>query len=211
MCAIIEKGKTIMAENLTNKQRQVLNFILERLHTVGFPPTIREIAQHFDFSSTGSPRVHLRALAKKGYLRLNPQISRGIELLAQATGIPIVGRVKAGGPELAVEDVEGYLDLSRVFPQEETIFALRVKGDSMVGVGVMDGDMAIVRRQPSAEEGEIVVALIGEEATVKRFFKEPRGVRLEPANSAYEPIVSKDAIVVGKVIGLVRGYGTLRL
>jgi len=193
-------------EKLTPKQRQVLNFILERLHTMGSPPTIREIARHFGFSSTGSPRVHLRALARKGYLRLNPQISRGIEVLAQAIGIPIVGRVKAGGLELAVEDVEGYLDLSRVFPYEETIFALRVRGDSMVGAGIMDGDLAIVRRQPLAEEGEIVVALIGEEATVKRFFKEPQGIRLEPANPAYEPILSKDAIIVGKVIGLIRGY-----
>ena len=195
-----------MREKLTPKQRQVLNFILERLHTMGSPPTIREIARHFGFSSTGSPRVHLRALARKGYLRLNPQISRGIEVLAQAIGIPIVGRVKAGGLELAVEDVEGYLDLSRVFPYEETIFALRVRGDSMVGAGIMDGDLAIVRRQSLAEEGEIVVALIGEEATVKRFFKEPQGIRLEPANPAYEPILSKDAIIVGKVIGLIRGY-----
>jgi repressor LexA len=211
MCATIKKEVAIVRENLTPRQREVLDFILERIHTVGSPPTIREIAHHFDFSSTGSPRVHLKALAKKGYLRLNPQISRGIELLAQAIGIPIVGRVKAGGPELAVENVEGYLDLSKVFPHEETIFALRVKGDSMVGVGIIDGDLAIVRRQPSAEKGEIVVALIGEEATVKRFFKEPRGVRLESANPAYEPIVSKEAIIVGKVIGLVRGYGTLRL
>jgi len=200
-----------MPEKLTLKQRQVLNFILERLHTVGFPPTIREIARYFGFSSTGSPRVHLRALARKGYLRLKPQISRGIEVLTQAIGIPIVGRVKAGGPDLAVEEVEGYLDLSRVFPQEESIFALRVRGDSMVETGIMDGDLVIVRRQPSAEEGEIVVALIGEEATVKRFFKEPQGVRLEPENPVYEPILSKDAIIVGKVIGLVRGYGTLRL
>ena len=200
-----------MPENLTPRQGEVLDFILERLHTVGSPPTIREIAQHFDFSSTGSPRVHLKALARKGYLRLNPQISRGIEVLARAIGIPIVGRVKAGGPDLAVEDVEGYLELSRVFPQQESLFALRVKGDSMVGMGIMDGDLAIVRRQPSAEEGEIVVALVEEEATVKRFFKEPQGVRLEPANPAYEPIISKDAIIVGKVIGLVRGYGTLRL
>jgi repressor LexA len=200
-----------MPEKLTPKQRQVLNFILERLQTVGSPPTIREIAQHFGFSSTGSPRLHLKALARKGYLRLNPQISRGIEVLGQAVGIPIVGRVKAGGPDLAVEDVEDYLDLSKIFPHEETIFALRVKGDSMVGVGIMDRDLAIVRRQPSAEEGEIVVALIGEEATVKRFFKEPQGVRLEPANPAYEPILSRDAIIVGKVIGLIRGYGTLHL
>lgn len=200
-----------MSENLTPKQRRVLDFILERLHTVGSPPTIREIARHFGFSSTGSPRVHLRALAKKGYLRLNPQISRGIEVLARAIGIPIVGRVKAGGPELAVEDVEGYLDLSRLFPGEESLFALRVKGDSMVGMGIMDGDLVIVRRQPSAKEGEIVVALIGEEATVKRFFKESEGVRLEPANPAYEPIVSRDAIIVGRVVGLIRGYGPLRL
>lgn len=195
-----------MTEKLTLRQREVLDFILERLHILGSPPTIREIARHFGFSSTGSPRVHLRALARKGYLRLNPQISRGIEVLAQAVGIPIVGRVKAGGPDLAVEDVEGYLDLSRVFPHEENIFALRVKGDSMVGAGIMDGDLAIVRRQPSAEEGEIVVALIGEEATVKCFFKEPQGVRLEPANPSYEPILSKEAIIVGKVIGLIRGY-----
>ena len=200
-----------MPENLTSKQKQVLDFILERVHTVGSPPTIREIAQHFDFSSTGSPRVHLKALARKGYLRLNSRVARGIEVLARAIGIPIVGRVKAGGPELAVEDVEDYLDLSRVFPREETIFALRVRGDSMIGVGIMDGDLAIVNRQPSAGEGEIVVALIEEEATVKRFFKEPRGVRLEPANPAYEPIVSKDAVIVGKVIGVVRGYGTFRV
>ncbi|MFQ5867132.1 MAG: transcriptional repressor LexA [bacterium] len=195
-----------MTEKLTLRQKEVLDFILERLHILGSPPTIREIARHFGFSSTGSPRVHLRALARKGYLRLNPQISRGIEVLAQAVGIPIVGRVKAGGPDLAVEDVEGYLDLSRVFPHEENIFALRVKGDSMVGAGIMDGDLAIVRRQPSAEEGEIVVALIGEEATVKCFFKESQGVRLEPANPSYEPILSKEAIIVGKVIGLIRGY-----
>jgi len=200
-----------MPEKLTFKQRQVLDFILERLYSVGSPPTIREIAQNFGFSSTGSPRVHLRALARKGYLRLNPQISRGIEVLAQAVGIPIVGRVRAGSIDLAVEDVEGYLDLSRVFPHEEAIFALRVKGDSMVGVGIMEGDLAIVRKQSSAEEGEIVVALIGEEATVKRFFKEPQGVRLEPANPGYKPILSKDAIIVGKLIGLFRGYETFRL
>jgi len=200
------KGIISMPEKLTIRQKEVLDFILDRLHTGGSPPTIREIANHFGFSSTGSPRVHLKALAKKGYLRLNPQISRGIEVLAQAIGIPIVGRVRAGGPELAIEEVEGYLEISKLFPNDGNIFALRVKGDSMVGVGIMDGDLAIVRRQPSAGEGEIVVALIGEEATVKLFFKGPEGVRLEPANPAYEPIFSKEPIIVGKVVGLIRGY-----
>jgi len=196
-------------EELTKKQKRVLDFIVEQIRLNGSPPTIREIGKHFGFSALEGPRVHLRALAKKGYIRLKKGISRGIELLVPAFGIPILGRISAGKPSEAIENIEGYIDLSRIF-KEKNLFALKVKGDSMEGEGIKEGDLAIVRKQSLANNGDIVVALIEDEALVKKFYKDKNGIRLEAGNPKYSPILTQKAEIIGKVIKILRDYEALK-
>lgn len=206
-----------MRRKLTLKQKQILQFILEHLEEQGAPPTLREIADHFGFTSPASVKPHLEALEKKGYIRRHEHKARGIELVWervrkvfwQRAGIPLVGRVAAGQPILAEENIEAVLDLKGLFPeaQYEKLFALRVQGDSMRNAGILEGDLVIVRPQPKAEDGDIVVAIVNEEeGTIKRFFQEKDAVRLEPANPSYKPIRTKNVRIVGKVIGLVRHF-----
>ncbi len=193
---------------LTGRQQEVLRFIYRCLRERNLPPTLREIAAHFGFSSLGTVRDHLRALAAKGYVRLAGSRSRAIELVRSALfSVPILGRVQAGLPSLAVEEIEGYLDLdSLVFSDEET-FALRVRGDSMIGAGILPDDLVLVRRRSMARTGEIVVAVIGEEATVKRLVKREGRFYLAPENPCYQPIpVDADARIVGKVISVIRRF-----
>jgi repressor LexA len=192
---------------LSEKQQQVLEFIRRKITAERLPPTIREIAAHFGFSSTGTVRDHLQALAQKGYLVLNRHKARAIELKAAVTGIPILGRVAAGSPTLAVEDIEGYLEPDSLFDPADGLFALRVKGDSMVEAGIMEADIVVVRRQPKAENGDIVVALMGEEATVKRFRKLDSRCWLIPANKSYKPIpCNSGTAILGKVTRVIRSY-----
>ncbi|MFH1655506.1 MAG: transcriptional repressor LexA [Candidatus Omnitrophota bacterium] len=198
-------------KDLTAKQRKVLLFIQNKIKEEGIPPTIREIAGHFGFSSTGTVRDYLNNLKKKGYLRITPKKSRAIELIRRAGfRIPILGQVMAGPPDLAFEEVDEYLDLDDFSSRrEKDIFALRIKGDSLIDAGIFEGDVAIVRKQPAAQDGDFIVALIEDEATVKRFRhktqRREHRIWLEPANKNYPPI-HREFSLIGKVIGVLRRY-----
>jgi len=195
---------------LTRRQHEVLEFVKRYSAKHGYPPTVRDIGKAIGLTSSSTVHAHLANLEKVGLLRRDPTKPRAIELLvdrakAAVTGaVPVVGRVAAGEPVLAEEDIEEYVQIPDIAGGEEAEFVLRVKGDSMVGAGIHDGDHVVVRRQETARAGEIVVALVGEEATVKRFFKERDHVRLQPENDALEPIRTRDAHVLGRVVGVCR-------
>lgn len=203
---------------LTSKQEAIYNFICNYLESKGYPPSIREIAEEFDITPKGA-YDHLKALEKKGFIKTEKNKSRAIEILGQKENfiqdlikIPLVGRVAAGSPVFAEENIEDYLTLPRNMisankTEEKEIFALRVSGDSMKDANINDGDIAIVRKTNIANDGDIVVALIGDEATLKYFYKEKKYVRLEPANPKYKPIITKDVIILGKLIGLYKRFG----
>lgn len=201
---------------LTEKQRQILEFIVERIEERGAPPTMREIADRFAFASTASVKGHLDALEKKGFIQRREWTARGIELIKERVerlfggGIPLVGRVAAGQPILAEENIEDVLKLEGLFPTDQELFALRVQGDSMIDAGILEGDILIVRPQPTADVGDIVVAILGEEGTVKRFGRAGDHIRLEPANPNYLPIVTREARIVGVVIGVIRHLRSLK-
>ncbi len=192
---------------LTQRQREVLNFIRRKISTEKLTPTIREIARHFGFSSTGTVRDHLLALSKKGYLKLNKNKARALELTAEEQGLPIVGMVACGKPQFAQEDIEGYLQMDKIFKPCLELFCLRARGDSMSGAGIIEGDLVVVRRQPQAQNGEIVVALIGDEATVKFLRRRKNKYYLEPANKKYRALpFTESTSIVGKVVSVVRKY-----
>jgi len=193
---------------LTTKQNAVLKYVYKTVRRTNSPPTIREIAKNFGFSSTGTVRDHLKALVKKGYIKIAANKSRAIELVKETLfSIPILGCVRAGLPTLAVEDIEGYLDLDSLVFSESDIFALRVKGDSMIGLGILPGDLGLVKRQSMAQTGETVVALIGDEATVKSLRKKGDQFYLEPANQKYSSIlIDNDVSIIGRVISVIRKY-----
>ncbi len=196
---------------LTGRQKEILEFIYTHIREEGYPPTVREIGEKFSLTSTGSVRDHLNALIRKGYIEKTPALSRGIRLAKETItdlySIPIVGKIVAGEPELAIENIEGRLIVDKKLAKSRKTFALRVKGDSMIEEGIMEGDYVVVRPQPAAEQGEIVVALIGDEATVKKFKRKGKSIKLLPANPSYSPIeVTEDVTIVGKVIGIIRYY-----
>ena len=216
-------------EELTPTQEKVFNFLNDYLREKGFPPTLREIASHFGLRGPKAPQKTLNILERKKYIRKVPGGSRAIEIIGSMVGrrgglpykvgfvesatgptfpIPIVGRVRAGEPILAIENIEGYIHLDRNLVSSEDVFLLRVQGDSMIEAHIQDGDFALVKPQPNAENGEIVVALIEDEATIKRIFKKRDLIRLEPANPTMEPIVvkkgEKKVTIVGKVVGIFR-------
>jgi len=195
-------------DNLTDKQKSVLKFIYERIRSQHSAPTIREIGEHFGFSSTGTVRDHLHALVQKGYIRIQEGKSRAIELVKEALfQVPVLGRVQAGQPVYAAEDLVGYLNLeSLVFPEPD-VFALKVRGQSMRDAGIMEGDFVLIKKQDHAQIGDIVVALIGEEATVKRLAKRGNAYFLDPANPDFQPIpVTEETSIIGKVLQVVRDY-----
>jgi repressor LexA len=197
----------MIKKQLTDKQKAVLEFIFHKIKDEKMPPTIREIAEAFHFSSTGTVRDYLHALSQKGFIRLSEGKARAIELVKEAFQVPILGSVAAGQPTLAVEDIEGYVDLGEIFFSDFDFFALRVKGDSMIEAGIMPDDLVMVRRQSVAQVGDIVVALIGEEATVKRLQKVANNYYLVPANPRYQPIpVNEDVTLLGKVVTSIRRY-----
>jgi repressor LexA len=189
----------------------ITNFVKEK----NYPPSIREIADHFQITPKGA-YDHLKAIEKKGFIKTEKNRSRAIELVKTNTDvdfdmikIPLVGRVAAGAPILAEENIEEYLTFPRsMIPanSERDIFALRVTGDSMIDAKINDGDIAIIKKTSTAENGDIVVALIDDEATLKYFYKEKDHIRLEPANAKYKPIITKNAIIIGKLIGLYRRF-----
>jgi len=201
-----------MARGLTERQRQVLEFIRARIRERGYPPSVREIGAALGLRSSSTVHGHLSRLEEKGYIRRDPTKPRAIELLGghgrpeRAVAVPVVGRVTAGQPVLATEQVEEVWSLPWSLVRSEEAFLLRVRGDSMVGAGIQDGDLVLVRRQDHAAQGDIVVALVDEEATVKRFFPEGGQVRLQPENPDHEPIrlPAGQVRVLGKVIGLFR-------
>jgi repressor LexA len=201
------KKLNMMDSDLTDRQFRVLERIFKHIRAKGQPPTVRELCNHFGFASTRTAYDHLRALEKKGYLACK-STHRGIELVWprvwQLFGIPIVGRVPAGRPRFAYAELEGTLTPDDFYPAGEGYLALRVQGDSMTGAGILPNDIVVVREQPIAEPGDIVVALIGDVATVKRLAKRRGMLYLEPANPAYDAIRMDGGKILGKVITVLR-------
>ena len=195
-------------KKLTPKQKQVLKFIYDAIKTNNIPPTVREIAYHFHFSSTGTVRDYLKALVNKGYIKITANKSRAIELVREALfSVPILGRVQAGLPNLAVEEIEGYLNLDSLVFSDDSTFALRVRGDSMIEAGIMPDDLVLVKKQEVAQTGEIIVALVEDEATVKNLRRRGKDYYLEPANANYAPIlVDQRVSIIGKVISVIRRF-----
>lgn len=202
-----------MVKGLTERQREILDFIVRWVEEKGFPPTLKEIASRFRLSSANAARDHLMALERKGYLRRHPGSSRSLTLEPAGRpprGRPLVGMVPAGTPVLAEENFEGYLDLNEFFGRGEGTFLLRVRGESMVGAGIHDGDLAVVRYQKEVAPGDIGVAFIDGEATVKRIFPEKNGYRLQPENPAMKPLRvqpgKEEFCIAGRVIGVLRRF-----
>lgn len=197
-------------EGLTARQEQVLEFIRESVRVNGYPPTVREICVGLDLSSPSTVHVHLANLERRGFLRRDPAKPRALDLVHDARPprpLPLVGRVAAGQPVVAEDDIEEYVDVPAFLRRDDGDFVLRVKGDSMIGAGIFNGDFIVVHPQKQALNGEIVVARIGgDDATTKRFFHEGERVRLLAENENYEPIVVSAAEVdlVGKVVGVLR-------
>ena len=197
--------------NLTKRQQEIFEFIKTYSAGHGYPPTVRDIGKAIGLTSSSTVHAHLSNLEKLGLLRRDPTRPRAIEVLVDKAkaavttpGLPLVGQVAAGTPVLAEENIEEYVQVPEIAGGEAGEYVPRVNGDSMVNAGILEGDYVIVQRRDSASDGEIVVALVGEEATVKRFFKESDHIRLQPENDALEPIRSKDVSILGRVVGLVR-------
>lgn len=206
-------GCETMYPDLSLRQTKILEFIKLEIRKKGYPPAVREIGEAVGLLSSSTVHGHLQTLEDKGYIRRDPTKPRAIEILDSSSDlldakkvvhIPVVGRVTAGQPILAVENLEGTFPLPVDLVRQDNVFMLKVQGESMIGAGILDGDFIIVRQQNEARNGEIVVALIGDEATVKRFFKERTLIRLQPENSTMEPIYSQDVSILGKVIGVFR-------
>lgn len=198
-------------DDLSPRQRQILEFIRKEVATKGYPPSVREVGQAVGLSSSSTVHGHLNKLEERGYIRRDPTKPRAIELLDKAAPVrkdvkyvPVVGKVTAGTPILAVENIEDFFPLPRDFANYEEVFMLKVRGESMIGAGILDGDYVVVRSQSHAENGDIVVALLEDEATVKRFYREADHIRLQPENEKMEPIIVKQCTILGKVVGLFR-------
>ena len=200
-------------DNLSKKQIEVLEFIKKELATKGYPPSVREICEAVNLKSTSTVHGHLEKLEKKGYIRRNPTKPRAIEVLdsnsyifskKEIVELPIVGKVTAGQPILAQENIEDTLPIPIDFVVNNDSFILVIKGDSMIDAGILDGDYVIVQKQSYANNGDIVVALLDDEATVKRFYKEKNYFRLQPENDTMEPIILNNVTILGKAIGLYR-------
>ncbi|MDO4328190.1 MAG: transcriptional repressor LexA [Lachnospiraceae bacterium] len=197
---------------ISAKQQEILEYIKETILKKGYPPAVREICEAVHLKSTSSVHSHLETLEENGYIRRDPTKPRTIEILddcfnltrREVVNVPLVGAVAAGQPILAQENIENYFPVpSELLPNQEA-FMLKVKGDSMINAGIFDGDQIIVAQQETAENGDIVVALLDDSATVKRFFKETDRIRLQPENDAMDPIFATDIQVLGKVVGLIR-------
>jgi repressor LexA len=197
--------------DLTKRQKEIFDYIRKYAGKHGYPPTVREIGKAVGLHSSSTVHAHLANLEKIGLLKRDPTKPRAIELLVdrarkimRGPGLPLVGQVAAGEPILAEEHIEEYLEVPAVIGGETGDYILRIKGDSMKDAGILEGDFVVVRPADDASNGEIVVALLDDEATVKRFFREKEQVRLEPANKAYKPIKTRDAELLGRVVGVFR-------
>ncbi|MBQ6266321.1 MAG: transcriptional repressor LexA [Clostridia bacterium] len=193
---------------ITPIQQRIYEFLVE-MSKENMKPTVREIGAAVGLRSTSSVQANLDALEAAGYIQRSPMLKRCIQIVGQSdhvTHVPLLGTVTAGMPILAVEEIEGYLPFSMPGASDKELFALRVKGESMLWAGILDGDIVIVERTPTAKNGEIVVALIEDEATVKTFYKEDGHFRLQPENDAYQPIIVNEVVILGKVIASYRYY-----
>ena len=201
----------LTVKELTKRQREIFDYISRYLSRHGYPPTVREIGKAVGLHSSSTVHAHLAKLEKLGVLKRDPTKPRAMEVLVERakravrpTGLPLVGHVAAGAPILAEENVEEYMQVPDVIGGEAGDYILRVRGDSMIDAGILDGDFAIVRPAKQARNGEIVVVLIEDEATVKRFFREKDHVRLQPENASMKPILTKEAEILGRVVGVFR-------
>lgn len=193
---------------INDKQREIYDFLVER-SCDGVPPSVREICAAVGLKSTSSVQAHLDVLEAEGYISRDPLLKRSIRIVGQQDNIvqvPIVGTVTAGAPILAVESIEGYFPYTGTVSRDKPLFALHVKGESMIEAGILDGDLVIAEKTPFARNGDIVVALIEDEATVKTFYKENGYFRLQPENCTYEPIIVSDVAILGKVVAVMRYY-----
>ncbi len=203
-----------MILDLTEQQKRILNYIKSEVNTKGYPPSVREICTAVGLKSTSTVHGHLSKLEKNGYIRRDPTKPRAIELLGnnyneennfgKTVQIPLIGKVTAGAPILAVENIEEHFPVPKDFVDESNYYMLTIKGDSMINAGILDGDYVLVKQQNTATNGDIVVAMIDDEATVKRFFKEKDYIRLQPENPTMAPIINKNVQVLGKVKGVFR-------
>jgi repressor LexA len=199
--------------DLTKRQQEIFDFIKRYTAEFGYPPTVRDIGKAVGLASSSTVHAHLANLERIGMLRRDPTKPRAIELLDRAAagvraiispGLPLVGQVAAGAPIVAEENIEEYIQTPEFAGGDAGSYLLRVRGESMKDVGILEGDLVVVKPQDTAQDGEIVVALVGEEATVKRFFRESDHIRLQPENSEMEPIIATDVQVLGRVVGLMR-------
>lgn len=200
-----------MIANLSPRQRDILEIIKKEITLKGYPPSVREIGEAVGLTSSSTVHNHLTILEQKGYIRRDPTKPRAIEVLdslsefsRKTVYVPIVGQVTAGEPILAVENIEDSFPIPYDLVKADSVFMLRIKGESMIEAGILDGDLILVRQQNTANNGDIVVALIEDEATVKRFYKEKNSIRLQPENSSMAPIYSQNVSILGKVIGVFR-------
>ena len=197
---------------ITQKQSDILEFIKSELLSKGYPPTVRDICNAVNLKSTSSVHAHLETLEKNGYIRRDPTKPRAIEIIdenfsltgREVVNVPIVGRVAAGEPLLATQNIENYFPIPMEFMPNNDVFMLEVKGESMINVGIFEGDWIVVEKKNTARNGEIIVALVDDSATVKTFYKENGHIRLQPENSSMDPIILNDVQILGKVIGLFR-------
>ena len=201
---------------ISAKQREILDFIKNEIINRGYPPSVREICEAVNLRSTSSVFSHLNSLEKNEYIRRDPTKPRAIEILddnfnltrREMTNIPVIGTVAAGQPLLAVSNIDAYFPIPAEYVPNKESFMLRVKGNSMVNVGILDGDTIMVERCSTAENGDMVVALVDDSATVKTFYKEDGNIRLQPENDTMDPIIVPDCQILGKVFGVLRLYDT---
>lgn len=197
---------------ITKKQSEILEYIKSQILNKGYPPSVRDICTAVNLKSTSSVHAHLETLEKNGYIRRDPTKPRTIEIIddnfnltrREVVNVPLIGQVAAGQPLLAVENISSYFPIPAEFLPNEETFMLKVKGESMINMGIYEDDQIIVKKQNTARNGEVVVALVDDSATVKRFYKEEGHIRLQPENDFMEPIIVDNCEILGKVIGLIR-------
>lgn len=199
---------------ITKKQSEILEYIKSQILNKGYPPSVRDICEAVDLKSTSSVHSHLETLEKNGYIRRDPTKPRAIEIIddnfnlvrREVVNVPIVGRVAAGQPILAVENVDSYFPIPAEFMPNEQCFMLQVKGESMINAGIFDGDTILVEQCQTARNGDMVVALVEDSATVKTFYREADHIRLQPENDSMDPIIVPDCQILGKVFGVFRFF-----
>ena len=199
---------------ISKKQTEILEYIKSQILNKGYPPSVRDICEAVELKSTSSVHSHLETLEKNGYIRRDPTKPRAIEIIddnfnlvrREVVNVPIIGRVAAGQPILAVENVESYFPIPMELMLNEQCFILKVQGDSMINAGIFDGDTILVEQRQTARNGDMVVALVDDSATVKTFYREADHIRLQPENDSMEPIIVPDCQILGKVFGVMRFF-----